>query len=150
MLSGDLPRHALLLSRLDTALMGLQKPGDRVRPIAINEVWYRLTSTCALVALGHVRPVFAPLPLVLGVSGGVNVATHVLRSAVAADKQAMPVSLDVKSVYNAQPPACVRCGGGEAAIAAAVLGWAYGAPMDLHNIIVAEGTAPMKSQAGVR
>ena len=37
-LSGELPRDAFLL---DWLLIGLEKPGGCVRPIAVSEMWYR-------------------------------------------------------------------------------------------------------------
>ena len=39
-LSGKLPREAF---QLDGVLIGLEKPGGGVRPIAISETWYRLS-----------------------------------------------------------------------------------------------------------
>ena len=43
-LSGKLPRHSSLLEK---SVIGLQQPGDGLRPVAIGEVWYRLAGLCA-------------------------------------------------------------------------------------------------------
>jgi hypothetical protein len=76
-LSGELARHDSLL---DASLIGLQKPGGGVRPIAIGEVWYRFASLCALTALADVGPSLAPLQLGVGMSGGVDAASHAIRA----------------------------------------------------------------------
>jgi hypothetical protein len=77
-LSGKLPRHDSLL---DASLIGPQKPGNGVRPIAIGEVWYRFASLCALMVLAAVGPSLALLQLGMGVSGGVDAASHAIRAA---------------------------------------------------------------------
>ena len=44
-LSGELPWETFLL---DGLLIGLEKPGGGVRPIAISEMWCRISRVCAL------------------------------------------------------------------------------------------------------
>ena len=49
-LSAELPREAFLL---DGLLIGLEKPGGGVWPIAISETWYRFAGVCALRTYGR-------------------------------------------------------------------------------------------------
>ena len=48
-LSGELQRETYLQDRLLMGLLiGLEKPGGGVRPIAISETWHRFAGVCAL------------------------------------------------------------------------------------------------------
>ena len=49
-LSREFPREAFLL---DGLLIGLEKPGGGVRPIAISETWYRFVRVCKLRTYGR-------------------------------------------------------------------------------------------------
>ena len=49
LLSGELPQEAFLF---DGLLIGLEKPGGGVRPIAISETWYRFAGACVLWTYG--------------------------------------------------------------------------------------------------
>ena len=146
MLSGKLPRcHELL----DSALIGLLKPDDDVRPIAIGEVWYRFAAACALAALGKPGSELAPSQLGAGVSGGVDAASHAVKAALAADPQAAALHMDVRNAFNTL---------GRDAVLAAVkrdeprllpfVQWAYGAATDL--VVLGSAAEPLKSATGVR
>ena len=146
MLSGKLPRHGALL---DSALIGLMKPNDDVRPIAIGEVWYRLAASCALAAIGHAGADLAPLQLGAGVKGGVEAACHAVKAALESDPDIMALHMDVKNAFNAL---------GRNAILAAVkrvrpellpfVQWAYGAATNL--VVLGSDAEPLKSACGVR
>ena len=146
MLSGKLPRHGALL---DSALIGLMKPNNDVRPIAIGEVWYRFAASCALAALGHTGAALAPVQLGAGTQGGVYAAVHAVKAALAADPQAIALHMDVRNAFNLL---------GRDAIFAAVkrecpellpfVQWAYGAATDL--VVLGSDADPLKSATGVR
>ena len=95
--SDALPRHVTFL---DSALIGMQKPDGGVRPIAIGEVWYRVTTLCTLEAYAGAGGALKPLPLGVGVSGGVEAAGHVLLSALAEVDHAKAFLLDGENALN--------------------------------------------------
>ena len=80
-LSGELPREAFLL---DGLLIGLEKPGGGVRPIAISETWYRFAGVCALRTYRRgIGARLAPLQVGVGTPGGTETVAHALASALA-------------------------------------------------------------------
>jgi hypothetical protein len=82
-LAGALPRDSFVL---ESSLVGLQKPGGGVRPIAIGEAWYRLAMLCALAEVGaEVGVGLAPLQVGVGTRCGVDAVAHAVSTALAAD-----------------------------------------------------------------
>ena len=76
LLSGDIPHsHLLLASRL----IALEKPQEGVRPIAIGEVFLRLSSICALSTAEDAADLLMPLQIGVGISGGAEIPGHSLR-----------------------------------------------------------------------
>jgi hypothetical protein len=147
-LSGKLPRHASLL---DSSLIGLQKPDNGVRPIAVGEVWCRLAGLCALTACVDAGAALAPLQLAVGISGGVEAAIHAVKAALAEDPQAALLTIDMANAFNSVDRAAVF-----AAVKQRVpcmlpyVQWSYGAATDLHIVGAPEGSPPIKSTTGVR
>ena len=82
-LSGELPREAF---RLDRLLIGHEKPGGGVRPIAISKTWYRFPGVCALRTYRRsIGTRLASLQVGLGTPGGTETVAHALASALAED-----------------------------------------------------------------
>ncbi len=148
-LSGELPRASFLL---DSSLIGLCKPGGGVRPIAIGEVWYRISMLCALAAVGaDVGSSLAPLQVGVGTRSGVDAAVHAVSSALAADPRHVLLTVDMANAFNTVDRAAIF-----AAVQARmpsllpVVHWAYGAATPLHVVGSPAGTPPIQSQRGVR
>jgi hypothetical protein len=147
-LSGELPRHSSLL---DSSLIGLQKPGGGVRPIAIGEVWYRLAGLCALTACNEVGPSLAPLQLGVGIPGGAEAISHAAQAALATDPEAALLTVDQANAFNSVTRSAVF-----EAVKEHVpkllpfVQWAYGAPTSLHLVGAHPNTPPIQSQTGVR
>ena len=81
-LSGELPREAFLLHEL---LIGLEKPGGGVRPIAISETWYRFAGVCALRTYGRgIGARLAPLQVGVGTPGGTEIVVFQRRGDIVA------------------------------------------------------------------
>lgn len=147
-LSGELPRHGSLL---DSALVGTEKPGGGVRPIAIGEVWYRLAGACALKALPKVGASLAPLQVGAGVSGGIDAAAHAIQAALAEDPEMMVLSTDLENAYNTvSRQAVFDAVEAEVPELLPMVRWAYAAATNLHIVGAAEGTPPVKSLVGVK
>ena len=147
-LSGELPRHGSLL---DSSLIGLQKPDGGVRPIAIGEVWYRVAGLCALTALHELGPSLAPLQLGVGVPGGTEAVGHAVRAALAADPEAVLLTVDQANAFNSLDRSAVFAAVKERAPALLLfVQWAYGGPTALHVVGAPAGTPPVESQVGVR
>ena len=106
-LSGELPREAFLL---DGLLIGLEKPGGGVRPIAISETWYRFAGVCALRTSGRgIGARLAPLQVGVGAPGGTETLAHALASALAEDPETVIISVDMAKTFNS--PGCDACSG---------------------------------------
>ena len=147
-LSGKLPRHASLL---DSSLIGLQKPDNGVRPIAVGEVWYRLAGLCALTACEDAGKALAPLQMAVGVSGGVDAVVHAIRAALAEDPDAALLTVDQANAFNSVArPAVFEAVKERVPELLPMVQWAYGAPTDLHIVGAPAGTPPVQSQTGVR
>lgn len=148
LLSGRMPRCPTLL---DSSLIGLTKPDGGVRPIAIGEVWYRFAGLCALVALEGVGRGLAPMQLCVGVSGGAEAAGLAVKAALAADPQAMLLTLDIENCFNSlDRGAMFAAVKRRAPSLLPFVQWAYGAPTALHVVGAPDGAAPVPSTVGVK
>ena len=97
-LSGELPREAFLL---DGLLIGLEKPGGGVRPIAISETWYRFAGVCALRTYGRgIGERLAPLQVGVGTPGVTETVAHALASALAENPETVVISVDMANAFN--------------------------------------------------
>jgi hypothetical protein len=102
---GEFPHLPRLL---DARLLPLAKPNSRgVRPIAIGEVWYRLTALCALAACPNIGRSLAPLQLAVGISGGSQIVGHALRAGVLADPGCITVQVDWRNAFNTMRRDCM-------------------------------------------
>ena len=147
-LSGELPRHSSLL---DSSLIGLARPDGGVRSIAVGEVWYRLAALCALNTCSGLGAGLAPLQLGVGVSGGAEAVAHAVQAALAADPEAVVLSMDFRNAFNCLDRtkllAAVKA---DAPQLLPFVQWAYGAPSDLHVVGAPEDAPALQSQVGVR
>jgi hypothetical protein len=76
---GDQAREYLMASRL----IPLGKEGGGVRPIAINETFYKLATLYVLSLVKHLLPdFFEPIQLGLGARGGAERAVHIVQTAL--------------------------------------------------------------------
>ena len=148
-LAGALPRDSFILR---SSLVGLQKPGGGVRPIAIGEAWYRLAMLCALTEVGsEVGASLAPLQVGVGTRGGVDAVAHAISTALAADPQSVLLSVDMANAFNTVSRDAVLGAVRERMPQLLpVVQWAYGSPSALHVVSAPEGTEPVLSRCGVR
>lgn len=155
-LSGTLPRSSFLLESLLVGLAKLREgiPTGDVRPIAIGEVWYRLSMICALVQKGsEIGAALAQDGLQVGVGtrGGVEAVAHAVVTALETDDQNVALAVDCQNAFNTLDRSAMF-----AAVKARmpellpVVQWAYGAGTPLHIVGAPAGTAPIWSQRGVR
>ena len=94
----ELPREGFLLERL---LIGLEKPGGGVRPIAISETWYCFGGVCTLRTYGRgIGPRLASLQVGVGTPGSTETEAHALTSAVAEDAETVIISVDMANAFN--------------------------------------------------
>ena len=97
-LSRELPREA---SMLDGLLIGREKSGGGLRPIAISEMWYRFAGVCALRTYGRgIGARLAPLQVGVGTPGGTETVAHALASALAEDPETAVISVDMANAFN--------------------------------------------------
>ena len=148
-LSGELPREAFLLEGL---LIGLEKPGGGVRPIAISDTWYRFAGVCALRVYGRdIGRELAPLQVGVGTRGGTETVAHALASALAEDPEMVVISVDMANAFNSVHRAPMFAAVQRFAPALLpVVQWAYGDETPLHIVGAPDGTPPVMSQRGVR
>lgn len=96
---------------LRSRLVPLQKSTGGVRPIAIGEAWPRLLGR--IVAARYtprVRQFLSPMQLGIGVSGGVEIAAHLVQTASLAVKQDPDVviqSVDFANAFNTIDRTCI-------------------------------------------
>ena len=97
-MSGELPREAFLL---DWLFIGLKKPEDGVRPIAIRETWYRLAGVCALWTYRRgIRAGLAPLQVGVSTPGGTDAVSHALASTLSEDSETVVLLVDMANAVN--------------------------------------------------
>jgi hypothetical protein len=72
-------------------LVPLSKGGGKVRPIAVGDVWLRLTGKCAIASCIEVGRKLAPAQLGVGISGAQCVG-HAVAAGLAAITQYSTVS----------------------------------------------------------
>ena len=96
-ISGQFPQVTALLS---TRLVPIRKPDGGIRPIAVQEVWVRIASLCALRACSEVGPSLAPLQVGFGIPGGAQTMGPALSSAAVGDLDTVILSVDFKNAYN--------------------------------------------------
>jgi hypothetical protein len=78
-----------------SALIALEKPGGRgVQPIAVDEVWLRLASLCAIAACPDTGPALAPLQLSVGVLGRSQCVGHALHAVLSCFPDDVTLQLD--------------------------------------------------------
>ena len=144
-LSGELPREAFLLDEL---LMGLEKPGRVVRPIAIIKTCYRFAGVCALRMYGRgICARLAPLHVGVGPPGGTETVTHELASALAEDHETVFISVDMANAFNSIHRAAMLAAVRQSAPASLpMVQWAYGEETPLHIVGAPEGAPPVMSQ----
>jgi hypothetical protein len=148
LVSGALPHVQELL---DSALIGTQKPGGGVRPIAIGDVWLRLASRCAMAACPDIGPGLAPLQLGVGTRGGPQVLAQALKAGMEADPDCVTVKVDVRNAFNSVRRERVLSAVAELAPTLLPFAWwTYRQHSRLFVRGAPEGAAPLSSQRGVR
>ena len=130
-LSGEFPREAFLR---DGLLIGLEKPGGGVRPIAISETWYRFAGVCALRTYGRgIGARLAPLQAGVGTPGGTETVAHALASALAADPETVVILVDMANAFNSIHRTAMLAAVQQSAPALLpMVQWAYGDETPLH------------------
>ena len=140
-LSGELPRQAFLM---DGLLIRLEKPGGGLRPIAINETWYRVAGVCALRT--YVRGIgarFATLQVGVGTAGGTETVAHALASALAEDPETVVISVDMANAFNSIYRTAMFAAVQQSAPALLpTVQWAYGDETPLHIVGAPEALLP--------
>ena len=100
-LNGVLPDHArdLLLSSI---LVPVGKHGGGVRPIAVSECLYKLTTMYAMDTVRSELPgIFEPVQLGVGAPGGSERAVHIIQAALeASGKNSVLLKCDLKNAFN--------------------------------------------------
>ena len=147
-LSGELPREAFLL---DGLLIGLEKPGGGVRPIAIIQKWYRFAGVCALWTYARgIGAGLAPLQVGVGTPGGTETVARALASALAENPETLVISVDMANAFNSIHRAAMFAAVQQSAPALLpMVQWAYGEEPPLPIVGAPEGTPPFMSQHGV-
>jgi hypothetical protein len=87
----------------------------------------------------------------VGVSGGVEAAGHAVKAALAADQDAVLLTVDMENAFNSIAlPAVMAAVKARVPALGPLLDWAYGAPADLHIVGAPDGTPPVPSCTGLR
>lgn len=129
-------------------LIALKKAAGGVRPIAIGEVWARLTSMAAMAACSEIGPGLAPQQLGVGVPGGAECLGHAVRAGAHDKPNEVTVQLDWRNAFN-----CISRQAVLAAVATRAptllpfAQWMYGQPSPL---LVAGAQEDIWSSSGVR
>jgi hypothetical protein len=97
MLAGQLPHLPTLV---DGRLIAPQKPTVGVHPIAIQEVWVRIASLCALTACPDMGPCLKPLQMGVGVRGGPEITSHFLCAGLDSAPNSAMVSVDFANAVS--------------------------------------------------
>ena len=141
-LPGELAREAFML---DGLLIGLEKPGGGVRPIAISETWYRIAGVCALWTYGRsIGARLAPLQVGVGTPGGTETVAHALASALAEGPETVVISVDMAIGFNSIRRAAMLAAVQQSAPALLpTVPWAYGDERPLHIVGAPECTPPV-------
>jgi len=101
MLNGHLPDQARAYLTC-SVLIPVSKPGGGIRPIAVSEVFYRLTSLYALHLVRDLLPkIFEPIQLGVGSIGGSERAIHLLKAGLATMRpDAVVLKCDFQNAFN--------------------------------------------------
>jgi len=101
MLNGHLPDQARAYLTC-SVLIPVSKPGGGIRPIAVSEVFYRLTSLYALHLVRDLLPkIFEPIQLGVGSVGGSERAVHLLKAGLATmGSDAVVLKCDFQNAFN--------------------------------------------------
>lgn len=146
--SGHMPRVQRLL---DCRLIPTGSLDTKIRPIAIGEVWVRITALCALAAVPLAGPRLLPLQVGVGVSGGAEIVPHVLRAALAAEPDSALLRLDFANAFNTLRRASMLRSVAERCPQLSPLSqWLYGAHTNLWVQGAPADALPVSSQSGVR
>jgi hypothetical protein len=97
MVQGKLPQVPTLLR---STLLPISKPCGGIRPIAIDDDWYRLAGLCALPTCKDVGQNLAPLQLAVVVPGGAQIMGHALAAGIATQPGSLTVQLDLQNAFN--------------------------------------------------
>ena len=85
-------------------LLALKKRSGGIRPIAVGEIWRRLTSKSAVSAVRHkAATLLAPLQVGVGISGGAEAvihATQALTQALGQDSSRVMFTVDAQNAFN--------------------------------------------------
>ena len=148
-LLGELPREAFLL---DGLLVGLEKPGDGVRPFKITAKRYHVSDTrfAVVSALRTYRRGLTPLQVDVATPSGTEPVAQALASALAEDPEIVVISLDMANAFNSVHRAAMFAAVQSAPARLPMVLWAYGEDTRLHIVGAPEGTPPVMSQRGVR
>eukprot|EP00892_Ulva_mutabilis_P001615 jgi/Ulvmu1/11454/UM076_0029.1 len=132
-------------------LVPIRKPDGGIRPIAVQEVWVRIASLCALRACSEVGPSLAPLQVGVGISGGAQTMGHALSSAAVGNLDTVILSVDFKNAYNSiHTQSMLDAVHQRAPQLFPYAIWANTSPTQHHVIGAPPGTAPITSTRGVK
>eukprot|EP00892_Ulva_mutabilis_P006577 jgi/Ulvmu1/4291/UM002_0011.1 len=147
-ISGQFPQVTALLG---TRLVPIRKPDGGIRPIAVQEVWVRIASLCALRACSEVGPSLAPLQVGVSISGGAQTMGHALSSAAVGNRDTVILSVDFKNAYNSiHTQSMLDAVHQRAPQLLPYAIWANTSPTQHHVIGAPPGTAPITSTRGVK
>ena len=101
MLNGHLSHQARAYLTC-SVLIPVSKPGGGIRPIAVSEVFYRLTSLYELHLVRDLLPkIFEPIQLGVGCPGGAERAVHVLRAGMELyGDDSILLKCDIRNAFN--------------------------------------------------
>jgi hypothetical protein len=147
LLDGTLPYIAELLY---ASLIGIQKPGGGVRPIAIAEVWHRLAGLCAMKGCAAGMELH-PLQVAGGVPGGSGCIGHALHAGMLADTECVTIQEDFGNTFNSlRRDAALAAVCDRAPSLVPFIQWTYHQHKRLFVRSAPQGSEPLLSQSGVR
>ena len=99
--NGNIPA-AVRPHLLSSSLVALSKSGGGIRPIAVNEIFYRLAAAYALARVSEAAvAALAPIQQGVGIPNGVENTKHVLERMLAQGKPRWGLKVDFANAYNA-------------------------------------------------